>query len=393
MKIGRTISPAAAPIGMRSLFHGLIGIAQGRKYLESVEKELKLRFGVKHVFLLSSGKAALMLILKALSVLHPEKDEVLIPAYTCFSVPSAIVKAGLKVALCDINTDTFDFNYQLLEESIGEKTLCVVPDHLFGIPADMDRIATLCRAKGVFIVEDAAQAMGGSYRGRQLGTIGDVGVFSLGRGKNLTCGSGGVIITNSAQIAKKIREEYQRLRWPSPTENLKEFLKVVCIDLFIRPSLFWFPAGISFLKLGETIFYKDFPVKKLSGMQAGLLDNWQVRLCESNEARRKSARWFIDALYLEQRSDEIPYLRLPILVHKRESRESVLSLSRQTGLGISAMYPTPIHEIAELKEQFKGESFHAAREVSQKLLTIPTHQFVTHSDREKIAALGTYLCG
>ena len=395
INIRRTIPPAAAPIGMKSLLRGLIGIFRGKRYFKVIEEELISCFKVKHVFLLSSGKAALTIILRALKSLSPNKDEVLIPAYTCFSVPSAIVKAGLKVSLCDINPASFDFDYRLLEKAIGERTLCIVPDHLFGIPADIDKITTFCRMKEVFVVEDAAQAMGGSYKGKQLGTLGDVGFFSLGRGKNLTCGSGAIILTNSDHIAKKIRAEYECLDSPSQIETLKEFLKIVLIGLFVRPSLYWFPSGLPFLRLGETIFYRDFPIKRLSRMQAGLLDNWQVRLSKSNEARRTSARWFIDKLRLEERNNETPYLRLPVVTLNHHLRERVLSLSRQRGLGVSAMYPTPIHEIEELKEQFKGVSFPAAKEVSRRLLTIPTHQLLTQRDREGIAALclGTHGLG
>ena len=114
MKIQRTLPPAAALIGINSLLHGLMGCVLGKKYLKRFEDELRTYFGVKHIFLLSSGKASLTIILKALKSLAPEKDQVLIPAYTCFSVPSAIVNAGLKVSLCDINSLTFDFDYSFL---------------------------------------------------------------------------------------------------------------------------------------------------------------------------------------------------------------------------------------------------------------------------------------
>lgn len=393
IRIRRVIPPAASPIPAKCLLYGFLGLFLGKRSLEKREEELRRHFGIKHVFLFSSGKAALTVILTVLKSLSPDKDEVLIPAYTCFSVPSAVVKAGLRVSLCDIDPTNFDFDYRSLEEAISERTLCVVPDHLFGIPADMDRITALCRAKGVFVIEDAAQAMGGSYRGKRLGTLGDVGFFSLGRGKNLTCGSGGIIVTNSDHIAKKIGEQYDCLEGPSQIETLKEFLKVLLLALFIRPSLYWFPAGLPFLRLGETIFYRDFPLKRLSGMQAGLLENWQVRLSESNEARRKAARWLIDALRLEKPDDDIAYLRLPVMALNHESRERVLSLSREKGLGVSAMYPTPINEIEELKEQFRGASFPAAKEVSQRILMIPTHQLLPQSDRERIAALNLHPYG
>ncbi len=96
--------PTAPPIKFSDLFYGVAGaFVGGKRFLRQIEGELREYFGVKHVFLLSSGKAALYLILRALHSLSPERNKVLIPAYTCFSVPSAIVKAGLGISLCDIN--------------------------------------------------------------------------------------------------------------------------------------------------------------------------------------------------------------------------------------------------------------------------------------------------
>ncbi|HZW36455.1 MAG TPA: DegT/DnrJ/EryC1/StrS family aminotransferase, partial [Candidatus Deferrimicrobiaceae bacterium] len=165
MRPGRTIPPAAAPVPIRDLFRGVSGLFRGG-YLDPLEDEIKGYFGSRFVFLVSSGKGALVLILRALSSLR-NRRKVVIPAYTCYSVPSAIVKAGLDIALCDVDPDTLDFDYGRLEAIVDEKTLCVVPTHLFGIPSDIDRVRRTCEGKGIFIVEDAAQAMGGGSAERK----------------------------------------------------------------------------------------------------------------------------------------------------------------------------------------------------------------------------------
>ena len=389
MKIQRTIPPAAAPVYLKDLFHGLTGFFWSRDYIQRLKDEIREYFNVRHVFLVSSGKVALTVILNALKSLTPGKKHVLIPAYTCFSVPSAIVKAGLEVSLCDIALSTFDFDYSLLERSVNEDTLCVVPDHLFGIPSDMDRINNICRDKGIFVIEDAAQAMGGTYNGRKLGNIGDAGFFSLGRGKNITCGSGGIIVTNSDMIANAIEKEFSNLENSCITETLKDFVKMALMSLFINPSLYWFPAGLPFLKLGKTVFYTDFPVKKFSGMQAGLLNNWQKSLEETNQIRRENAAYFCERLGLRLRlrlsnGSSIPYLRLPVMVNETETKERIFSRSERNGLGISRMYPTAINEIEEIKHQFDGMVFPSAGKVAERLLTIPTHQFLTERDKEEI---------
>ena len=365
-----------------------MGIFSKRHNIKRLTGEIKEYFGVRHVFLVSSGKAALFLILQSLKSLFPEKDEVLIPAYTCFSVPSAVVRAGLKVSLCDIEPSTFDFDYKLLEESINENTLCVIPDHLFGIPSDVDRIKSLCRDRDIFVVEDAAQAMGGVCKGKMIGTIGDVGFFSLGRGKNITSGSGGIIVTNSESIAQEIKKNFSRLESPSLTETFKEFLKSMALSFFIHPSLYWFPAGLPSLKLGETIFCMEFPVKTLSNMQAGLLKDWQGRLEESNQIRKENAKYFIEILGLRA-SDEafIPYLRLPVLIEEKELRDRMCFLSRERGLGISPIYPSSINKIEQIESQFNGRTFVGSSKIAEKLITMPTHKFLSEKDKKGIYEL------
>jgi len=176
MKIRRSIPPAAAQLYLHDLLHGLAGIILGKLYLRKLEAQIKKYFSVKHVFFVSSGKASLALILLALQSLS-ERRRVLIPAYTCFSVPSAIVKTGLDVALCDINSETFDFDFDCLARSLDESILCVLPTHLLGLPSDVRRAKALCKEKGIFVVEDAAQSMGGKSKEKLLGTLGDVAFF------------------------------------------------------------------------------------------------------------------------------------------------------------------------------------------------------------------------
>jgi perosamine synthetase len=391
MKIQRTIPPAAAPVDLKSIFHGLAGFFKGGAYLRKLEEELKDYFGVKHVFMVSSGKAALTLILNALKSLSPDKTEVLIPAYTCFSVPSAIVKAGLRVSLCDVNNS--DFGCKLLEQAANKETLCVVPTHLFGIPSDISNIKNLCNEKGIFVIEDAAQAMGGVYKG-WLGTAGDVGFFSLGRGKNITCGSGGIVVTNSDTIAKAIGDKYSLLEPPRFLKRVIEFFKVMALAIFLRPSLYWMPAGLPFLKLGETLFCTDFPVEKLSGMHAGVLLDWKGRLEKANRVRQKNAKYFIESLGLRKFDNYSgSFLRLPFVAENTESRNRVLAASRIRGMGISRMYPFPVNEIHEMQAQFAGHTFPEAKAVADRLLTIPTHELLTEEDRESVCGLFTETLG
>lgn len=390
MRIRRTLPPSAAPLSLRDLWSGFKGFLAGETYLKSLEEGIKEYFGVRYVFLVSSGKAALYLILCSLKSLRPVRSEVLIPAYTCFSVPSAIVRAGLKVTLCDIDASSLDFDQKLLAEGITNQTLCVVPNHLFGIPSRMDDIVKLCRKRNVFVLEDAAQAMGGRHGGKFLGTMGDVGFFSLGRGKSVTCGSGGIIVTNSEVIGGAIEREYSRLVFPRTKDDVAEYIKAAMMSLFIRPQLYWIPAALPFLKLGRTFFDSRFPAMRLSPMQAGLCIDWRRRLETTMSVRKKQAAMFCRRLKGQEPVggvSSLPYLRLPFLVESRDRKRKICAASNKKGLGITQMYPFPINDVPQIAHRFEGAKFPAARFVAERLVTIPLHKWVNDKDRDEMVRL------
>jgi perosamine synthetase len=387
MKIGRTVPPAAALLGWMDLWHGIIGAFSPGHSLRALEDGIRREFGVRHVFLVSSGKAALTLTLNALKSLSPGR-EVVIPAYTCFSVPAAIVHAGLQPALCDIDSSTFDFDLALLEHAVTDDTLCVVAHHLFGVPSAIDRISALCEARHIFVIEDAAQAMGTESGGRKLGTLGDVGIFSLGRGKNITCGSGGIIVTNSDRIADAIALEYAKLEAPSLASDFTDLLRLVFMTTFIRPHLYWIPAALPFLGLGRTIFPTRIRIARLSGMKAGLLRDWRPHLARSNKVRSETASYFSRQLQVRAGGgSSVPYLRFPIVLSTPEAREALYARSQRRGLGLSAGYPTPVSDIPAIRSAFNARQFPSARRVAQNLLTLPTHHWLSEKDKRAIADL------
>ncbi len=356
-----------------------------RGSIRALEASLRRHFGARHVFLVSSGKAALTLTLTALKE-SSSRTEVVIPAYTCYSMPAAVLSAGLTPVLCDINPDTFDFDHAQLERTLSANTLCVVAHHLFGIASDIERVRALCRERGVVVIEDAAQAMGVESKGRKLGTLGDVGIFSLGRGKQITCGSGGIVVTNSDQIAAALTSRWPTLHAPFTGEVLKDFATSIVMAIFIRPRLYWIPNALPFLRLGQTEFPASVSVKRMSGMHAGLLHNWQGRLAQANASRSKTAASVSRRLSLNlPQGPSHPYLRLPILAATPQGRDRLHSLAQQRGLGMSLAYPTPINEIPQIRQMFDGQRFPSARSVSERILTLPTHQWISESDARAIA--------
>ena len=165
---------------------------------------------------------------------------------------------------------------------------------------------------------------------------------------------------------------------------MKEYISLVFMKIFIQPTFFWFPAGLPFLKLGDTFFYKDFPMKRFSKLKGGWMRKWRERLEQSNQDRTENASYFNKCLHVNTPGgNRIPYLRLPIVVESVEKRDRIYAISRERGLGLSIMYPTAINEIGEIRANFYGQEFPFAREVAERILTVPVHPLL--SDRDKIA--------
>ena len=411
IRIGRTLPPAAAPIYLRDIVNGLRGLLNGKRETERFRSELKDYFCVKHCFFVSSGKAALTIILKALHELHPERDEVLIPAFICYSVPSAITRAGLKVKLCDVNPDTLDFNYEELKNILFQdshiassiqypvsrhRLLAIIPAHLFGLPADVNRVRGLFRDKKITIIEDAAQALGAKWNGKKLGALGDVGFFSLGRGKALSTVEGGIILTDRDDIADSINSCLSDVADYNASELIQLILKAIVLILFQHPDLFWFPKAIPFLRVGDTFYDPQFKIRKMSALQAGLAKYWKNKLEKLQNNRKENSRLWsslanVNCLhqYCSKNGNIPDILRFPVRITGHDMLENILKESDNKGHGIMFTYPDSINGIDELREVFKGQTYPVAEKLPQQLLTLPIHPYVSQKDINNISKLLT----
>lgn len=391
MHFGRTVPPAAAPLKLRDLASGLAGLFGNGKTVKRFEDELREYYGVGYCFAVSSGKAALALILDALRELSPGRNQVLIPAYTCYSVPSAIVKAGLEVRLCDMAPGSLDFDFESLEGHLKDPgVLCVVPTHLFGAPADVERVRELARKYGVFVVEDAAQAMGGEWNGRKLGTLGDAGLFSMGRGKAFSTVEGGIILTDDARIGGAIGKRTDTLAGYGAPGFLRLIFYSLALLVLIHPFIYWLPKSLPFLKLGETNFNPEFPMRRLSPFQAGMAGGWQAKIAELRGIRLRNSKKIADCgiSYAGDSKAVIPDLiRFPVLVASADKKRNILRESERMGLGISDGYPDSIDGITGLGYQSDEKGFPMAKDIARRMITLPVHPFVVERDIHKIVRL------
>jgi dTDP-4-amino-4,6-dideoxygalactose transaminase len=383
----RHLPPVAAPVLTADLVAGVTGAGRSSEALREFETTFAEAQGVSRAWGVSSGRAALTVALRALRQLS-SRTSVVIPAYTCFSVPAAVVRAGLNVVPCDIESGTLDFDYEQLTRVLErEQPLAVVATHLFGLPCSVQRLRALCDRDGAFVIDDAAQALGTTVDGRPAGTTGHIGFYSFGRGKSVTCGSGGAIVASSADIVAAVDRQVAALDAPHSVQSATTLAEAAALALFLRPSLYRIPASVPGLHLGETIYSADFALRRMSGAQAGLLKHWRVRLAEWNAARRENVSYYRRTLpgLVPLRANIC--IRLPIVCESRDARDWLVSVGREQRLGISLMYPTAVNGIAELRETQGRHAFPSAERVAERLLTIPVHPWMSPRDRERVGQL------
>ena len=172
-------------------------------YVEAFEQQLAEHTGARHAIGVSSGSDALIVPLMALGA--GPGDEIITSAFTFFATAGAIVRGGATPVFVDIDPVTFNIDPNRIEEKITDKTVGIIPVHLFGQSADMQKINAIAQKHGLWVLEDAAQSIGALHHGAMCGTIGTAGTYSFYPAKNLgAVGDGGAIVTNDEELAHQI---------------------------------------------------------------------------------------------------------------------------------------------------------------------------------------------
>ena len=395
----RTLPPTAAPILFRNMFYAMVSALSEDEAESKFKDQIRKYFNVKHVFLVSSGKAAIYLTLLGLEQIS-KRREVIIPAYSSFCLASAVARTGLSIKLCDIDPETLDFDLSKLQSLITEKTLAVIPVHNYGLICNLKEIQNLATGKGAHVVEDAAQAAGALFENHKVGTIGDVGILSLGRGKNICALGGGVILTDKDEFASSIEERLKKYPTPQMFASFKPFITGLGLSLFLNPERYALPAHLPLLDLGANIFDPDFKIARFPHLNAEVGRKTFSWLERYNEIRIQNSRLFNDRLGVNEHL-KIPrpdpngksvYLRFPIIYDKRDDREKTFRELHRKRLGASTSYPTPLNQIIGFKKYLAGDDdFPGAQFVSDRILTLPTHPYVTQDDIEKIVSAINHL--
>lgn len=390
----RHIAPAGTPIPLSSFAGWAWDCARGTDAHTALSDAVCERFGVTHCLPISSGRAALALIYRVLRERHPDRDEIVVPAYTCYSVAAAAVRAGLKVRVCDIEPDSLSYSPRALRALDFDRVLAVVSANLYGIPDRLPEIEAIVKAAGAYFIDDAAQAMGASIDGRHCGSFGDIGIYSLDKGKNITTLQGGLIVTRSDELAEALGAAVQALPPPPRSQTLSYSAQLLAYSALLQPRLYWLPERL--LDLGGTVYTTEYPMTRYSPALAALALRLFHRLDELSEQRRRNAEGLRHRLQdthslawpMPPQGARAVYARLPALVPAR-LRADMLSALTSAGYGVSGSYPRSIQDVPELAPHLRSTTDSAAvgRAVAQRLLTFPTHPYVGAPDLERMAAL------
>jgi len=180
-------------------------ISSSGEYIEKFEKKFAEFCNVKYGVGCCNGTVALHLAIEALGIGFG--DEVIVPSFSMIASSNAVIYSGAKPVFVDSELKTWNMNPSKIEEKITSKTKAIMVMHTYGHPCDMDPIIKIARKHNLYIIEDAAEAHGAMYKGKIIGSLGDVACFSFYSNKIITTGEGGMIVTNNEKVAEKMRSK------------------------------------------------------------------------------------------------------------------------------------------------------------------------------------------
>jgi len=378
----RKFTTTAVPISVGDIIAGFRAIVRHKSYIDTFENNFAKYIGSKYAFTVNSGTTAFYIILKMIRRLS-NKTEVVIPAYTAPAVTLAIWEAGLKPILCDVSLDTFNMDIISLTKIVSDDTLCVVPTHLFGLPCDTPLVKEFAKEKNIYVIEDAAQAMGAKLSGEMVGTIGDFGFFSLAKGKNLSTYIGGIIVTDRLDWARRIEEEIQKLERPGIRLRMSNPFILSALALAVRPGVY----GVFYPLLSQfkaTEVYYSFDAMKYTEFQAAAGISLLKRFPDFVVARQENGSLLYESL-AKIRGIRLPvvidkgepvYNYFPVVLESSEHAEQIRQELGNLGIDTSRMYLRPVHHCYELGYARTPETFPNATYIAERLLILPTHPFI-----------------
>jgi len=328
--------------------------------VEELENEISRYCGVKYAVGVSSGTDALLISLMSLDI-KPD-DIVITTPYSFFATAGVIVRLGAKPVFVDIEPNTYNLDPDKLEEVLKKqpkyKSKCIIPVHLYGQCADMDRISAQARKYNVKIIEDAAQSIGAKDKEKSSGTMGDMGCFSFFPSKNLGCfGDGGMVITNN--------------------ENLAEKIKILRVH-GSKPKYYHSLVGGNF---------------RLDALQAAVLIVKLKYLADWTKKRQQNASTYNQ---LFEKNKLVGLVRVPFVspenfhiynqyIIRVQRRDELLKFLKEQDIGTEIYYPVPFHlQPCFSPLGYREGDFPEAEKASKETMAIPIYPELTVEQQEYV---------
>lgn len=363
-----------------------------------LEKQMAVYLGVPHVQTFNSGRSALYFALKALGV--GEGDEVIVQAYTCVSVPNAILWIGAKPVYIDID-DSYNIDAEKLSKSITEKTKCIITQNTFGVPASIKEIRRIAREKNISIIEDVAHALGAEVDGKKVGSFGDISIFSFGRDKVISSIAGGALATKNKELFKKIQPEHEDLKDMSFID-VKRHLLHPLITSFSMATYSWGLGKVVSLiarklKLTPKVLEAEEKCGKLpkNAFQKlpnalALLASKQLDSVDSrNSDRIKKARYYTEKLK-EVQQIQLPKIQsgsvfLRYTVQARDA-DKLMQFAKARGVYLGDWYNTVIApKDADLNAiSYKKGMCSEAERLAPHSVNLPNNMRISEEDQERV---------
>ena len=350
-----------------------------------------------------SGTAALIVILTALKQISLRRA-VIIPAYTCPLVVHAVRHCGLRPVLCDLRPGHFDLCPHMLARLCDDDALAIIPTHLGGRVADLADVLALAQVSGARVIEDAAQALGATWRGRPVGTIGDAGFYSLAVGKGLTLYEGGVLAARDEALRSHVHATSGKIIPASLAWEGRRLLELLGYTILYRPLALRLAYGMPlrralrhnrFIEAVGDDFPPGIPLHRVGLWRRAIGANALQRLPAFLETLATSAALRKAQLHsipgIEVMDDALdgrgtwPFLM--VLMPSAQARDAALAQLWPAGLGVSRLFIHALPDYPDLASEFGNADVPNARDFAARMLTISNSPWMRATDFERVCTV------
>lgn len=323
---------------------------EGGKNVQELEKLVASFVKSRYAVAVNSGTAALQASLYALGIKNG--DEVIVPSFTFVATANAIVSTGAKPVFADILRSNYTIDPESIIKKISKRTKAIIPVHLYGNVANVDKISDIAKKYNVSVVEDAAQSLGSTFKKKHTGTFFDLGCFSLYPGKVITTGEGGIIVTNN----KSLRDKLLMIRNHGMVHGYDS--KIFGLNLRL-PEISAAIGKIQIKKLPDFLKIRKRNADHLSK----LLSNLELQL--PYERKHEHVNWSLYTIAIK-------------------NRDKTLKKLNSKGVGAAVYYPTPVHKIPIYKTKIKLSNTDWA---ANQVLSLPINPNVSTKNIDFIAKI------